>query len=342
MKVPLLLAVPLGVVTLSVPVAPLATAAVMVVALVTVKVAAAVPPKATAVAPVKLAPLMVTTVPAPPLLGVNEVIVGAGTKKKIKVLVAWPPGVVTVIGPVAPLPTVAVMVVSLTTVKAAAGVPPMVTALAVEKPLPEMLTTVPGPPLPGRKEVMAGAEREELKVKAPVLVAVPPGVATVSGPVAPLPTVAVSEVALTTVKDAAAVPPKATAVAPVKLVPVIVTTVPALPLFGVNDVMVGMVGAEVKVKTLLLAAVPPGVVTVSVPVAPLPTVAVIEVALATVKDAANVPSKVTAVAPVKLVPVRVTTVPAPPLLGVNEVMVGVVSVGAGPPMAYRLLSSDPT
>ena len=69
------------------------------VALATVKEAAAVPPKATAVAPVKLVPVMVTTVPAPPLLGVNEVMVGAGMKVKVPLLVAVPPGVVTVIVP---------------------------------------------------------------------------------------------------------------------------------------------------------------------------------------------------------------------------------------------------
>ena len=82
-----------------------------------------------------------------------------------------------------------------------------------------------------------------------------------------------------------------------------------------------MVGSW-KVKIPLLVAVPPGVVTVSVPVAPLPTVAVMQVSLLTVKEAAAMPPKATAVTPVKFVPVIVTTVPVPPLLGVNEVMVG--------------------
>ena len=73
-----------------------------------------------------------------------------------------------------------------------------------------------------------------------VLVAVPPGVVTVIEPVTlPLPTVAVSEVELVTEKESAAVPPKATAVAPVKLAPVIATTNPGGPLLGVNDAMVG-------------------------------------------------------------------------------------------------------
>ena len=77
---------------------------------------AAVPPMVTAVALVKLVPVIVTTAPAPPLLGVNEVMVGAGMKVKFVALVAVPPGVVTVIGPVAPLPTVTVMLVALLTV----------------------------------------------------------------------------------------------------------------------------------------------------------------------------------------------------------------------------------
>lgn len=46
-------------------------------------------------------------------------------------------------------------------------------------------------------------------------------------------------VAFTTVTEVPAVPPKLTAVAPVKLVPVMVTIVPVAPLVGVKDVMVG-------------------------------------------------------------------------------------------------------
>ena len=40
---------------------------------------AAVPPKVTAVAPVRLVPVMVTEVPLPPEVGVNELIVGTAT-----------------------------------------------------------------------------------------------------------------------------------------------------------------------------------------------------------------------------------------------------------------------
>ena len=308
-KMPVLLPEPPGVVTVMAPVAPLPTVALIDVALTTVKEAAAVPPKATALAPVKLVPLMVTTDPLPPLLGVNEVIAGTVMKVKVPLLVAVPPGEVTVMAPVAPLPTVAVIEVALTTVKEAAAVPPKATAVAPVKLVPPMLTTVPAPPLLGVNEAMFGPA---IKVKVPLLVAMPPGVVTVIGPVAPPATVALIEVAFTTVKEAAAVPPTATALAPVKLLPVMVNTVCGPPLAGVNEVMVG---PGMKVKVPLLVAVPPGVVTVIFPVAPLPTVAAIEESLTTVKEAAAVPPMATAVVPVKYSPVMVTTLPGPPLSG---------------------------
>ena len=72
----------------------------------------------------------------------------------------------------------------------------------------------------------------------------------------------------------------------------------------------------------VLIAVPAGVVTTTLPEAPLPTVAVMLVELLTRNDCALTPPKLTAVAPVKLVPVIVTGVPVPALTGVKEMMVG--------------------
>ena len=71
--------------------------------------AAAVPLNVTAVAPVKFVPLIVTLVPTGPLVGAKLVIVGAlAPTVKLLALVAVPPGVVTVSGPVvAPAGTVA-------------------------------------------------------------------------------------------------------------------------------------------------------------------------------------------------------------------------------------------
>jgi hypothetical protein len=71
-----LVAVPAGVVTLSVPVvAPAGTVAWIAVAEVTVKLALT-PLNATAVAPVKFVPLIVTLLPTGPLVGVKPEIVG--------------------------------------------------------------------------------------------------------------------------------------------------------------------------------------------------------------------------------------------------------------------------
>src|SRR5436305_892668 len=76
-------------------------------------------------------------------------------------------------------------------------------------------------------------------VKLLALVALPTGVVTLIGPeVAPVGTGAVSWVSALTVK-LAAVPLKLTAVVPLKLLPLIVTTVPTGPLVGVKEVMVG-------------------------------------------------------------------------------------------------------
>jgi hypothetical protein len=119
----------------------------------------------------------------------------------------------------------------------------------------------------------------------------------------------------------AAVPPKLTAVAPVKCVPNMVT-VPPLPAdVGAKDVTVGAFG-ESYINPANIA-VPPGVVTDTTPVDPAATVAVISLAETTVYADAAVPPKDTADAFVKFVPVMVTMVPVAAFVGVKAVMVGV-------------------
>ncbi len=90
--------VPPTVVTLTVtaPV-PAGDVAVICVAELTVKLAALVLPNCTAVAPVKLVPVMTTLVPpvAGPDVGARPVTVGAGTKVKVPADVPVPFGVVT-------------------------------------------------------------------------------------------------------------------------------------------------------------------------------------------------------------------------------------------------------
>src|SRR4051812_20196932 len=102
-----LVAVPAAVVTATSPdVAPVGAVAWMVVGDDTVKAVAVTPLNFTDVVPVKFAPLIVTTVPTGPAAGAKLVIRGATTK--LAALVAVPPGVVTLSGPlVAPAGTVA-------------------------------------------------------------------------------------------------------------------------------------------------------------------------------------------------------------------------------------------
>ena len=152
----------------------------------------------------------------------------------------------------------------------------------------------------------------------------PPEFVTVTSTV-PLPAgeVAMIDVALLTVNEVAAVPPNRTAVAPVKLLPVMVTGVPpaAGPLFGEIDVTVGA-ARKVNWSAELAALVPPKFVTVTSTV-PLPAgeVAAIDVALLTVNEVAAEPPNCTAVARMKLLPVMITGVPpvAGPLFGEIEV-----------------------
>ncbi len=316
------MAIPPGVVTATFPEEPDATTAVMLVVDTTVNDAAAVPPKLTAVAPVKLVPVIVTVIPLMPLVGVKEVIVGARIKIKPG-LVVVPTGVVTETFPEDPDATTAVMLVVDTTVNDAAAVPPKLTAVAPVKLVPVIVTIMPLVPLVGEKEVIVGGE---IKIK-PGLVPIPPGVVTATFPEDPNATTAMMLVAETTVNDAAAVPPKLTAVAPVKLVPVIVTVIPLTPLVGVKEVIVG---AGIKIKPGLVA-VPPGVVTETLPEDPDATTAVMLVADTTINETAAIPPKLTAVAPVKFVPVTVTVMPLPALVGVNEVIVGAgIKIKPGP------------
>jgi hypothetical protein len=71
---------PFGVVTLTLPLAPVPTTAVMVVLLKTLKLVAATPPKLTAVAPVKLVPVKVTVNPLAAVAGLKELRTGACAK----------------------------------------------------------------------------------------------------------------------------------------------------------------------------------------------------------------------------------------------------------------------
>ena len=133
-----------------------------------------------------------------------------------------------------------------------------------------------------------------------------------------------------TVKLDELVPPKETALAPVKLLPVIVTVVPPPvgPEPGLTAVTLGK-ATNVNRSADEVLDVPPAVVTLIsiVPAASAGLAAVIRVAEFTVKLDALVPPKETAVAPVKLLPVIVTVVPPPvgPDPGLTAVTLGGVT-----------------
>src|SRR5207247_8159883 len=126
----------------------------------------------TAEAPVKFVPLICTVVPTGPLVGEKLLIVGGlAVTVKLPVLVAVPPEVVTLIGPlVAPLGTVAEIVVAEVTVKFVALVPLKRTAEAPVKFVPLICTVVPTGPLVGEKLLIVGGLA--VTVKLPVLVGV--------------------------------------------------------------------------------------------------------------------------------------------------------------------------
>ena len=104
---------------------------------------------------------------------------------------------------------------------------------------------------------------DPVTVKALALSAKPAGVVTLILPVVAPPGTLVLIWVLETTLRAAATLLKVTWVAPVKLLPVMVTAVPPGPLVGVNELIVG--GNPVTVKALALSTEPTGVVTLILP-----------------------------------------------------------------------------
>ena len=151
---PALWAVPFGVRTVILSVVALAgTVAVMRVAEFTVKVEAAAP-KLTLVAPVRLAPEIVTEVPTLPAVGVKLLIAGALVTVKAPELVAEPVGVVTEIGPVrAPAGTVATSCVLALTTNPAALTPPNLSAARVIAPVPRPTGSARAERMPSRRRL---------------------------------------------------------------------------------------------------------------------------------------------------------------------------------------------
>jgi hypothetical protein len=318
-----LLASPPTVTTTSPVVAPLGTAAVMLVGLQFAGVAV-VPLKVTVLLPCvfpKFVPVIVTDVPTGPDVTDRLVMLGGTVTRKATPLLTSPPTATTTFPVVAPLGTASVMLVALQFVGVAV-VPLKVTVLLPcvgPKFVPAIVTDVPTGPDVTDRLVMLG----DVTVKLEPLLASPPTVTTTLPVAAPLGTATVMLVALQFV-GVADVPLKVTVLLPCvapKFVPVIVTDVPTGP--DVTDRLV-MLGGTVTVKLGPLLACPPTVTTTFPVVAPLGTAAVMLVALQFMGVAA-VPLRVTVLLPCvapKFVPVIVTTVPTGPEVGDRPVTAG--------------------
>jgi hypothetical protein len=193
----------------------------------------------TLLTPFKLLPLIVTTVPTAPDNGEKFVIVGRETIVKASSLIAVPFAVLTLMKPVAAVDgTVALISVSeLTVNKAVAAL--NFTNVAAVKFVPMIVTLVPTAPVVGENEPITGRAVGLLTMKLVTLVAVPAVVVMVIVPVLALfGTVVIIWVSVL-LNIGAGVPLKATAIAPFKPVPVIVTLVSIWPLVGEKLVIVG-------------------------------------------------------------------------------------------------------
>jgi hypothetical protein len=125
-----------------------------------------------------------------------------------------------------------------------------------------------------------------------------------------------------------------------------VIAMPSAAAVGAKEVMVG---AGMKVNPAN-DAVPPGVVRLTAPVEPVPTIAIMEVDERTVNDDTGVPPSITSNVLLKLVPVILINAPAAAVVGAKEIIVGAgIKVNpaneAGPPGVVKLtapLEPEPT
>jgi len=236
---PLLVAWPPTVTTTFPVAAPTGTGTAMLVSLQLVG-AVAVPLKVTELIPCvapKLVPVMVTNIPTGPDVGFRLVIFGV--TRKVPPLLARPLTVTTTLPVVAPAGTGAMIVVLLQLVGVALS--PLKVKVLVPcvfpKPVPVIVTEVPGSPVLGLKVAMVGAT-----VKLTPLLAIPPTVTTTFPVVAPGGTRATMLVALQLVRKGANAPLKVTVLVPwlaPKFAPVIVTDAVTGPEVGLRLVMLG-------------------------------------------------------------------------------------------------------
>jgi hypothetical protein len=265
----------------------------------------------------KFWPLMVTAVPAAPLAGESDVMLGPGVTVKVTPLLVVPPATI-VTGPVvAPAGTGTRMLESLQLVGVAV-VPLNFTRLVpcgMPKPEPAIVTAVLTVPEVGvSKEMLGGGITGKLtEFEAPPCV-------TITGPVVAVAGTATTICVLLQLVGLPAMPLKVTVPATdPKFVPLMATEAPARAALGE---MLLILGAGI-VNDVLLLAIPMLVVTTKPPlVASAGTLALMLVLLHEVTGA-EVPLKVTVPVVVpKLLPLIATAVPAAPERGATELTTG--------------------
>jgi hypothetical protein len=190
----------------------------------------------------KFAPVIVTEVPAAPVVGDRLVMLGAGTTVNVEPLLSTPLAWTTTFPVVAPVGTVALIVVAFQLVIVFAVVPLNFTVpepLVDPKFVPVIVTDAPTAPDVGDRLVMPGAGAT---VNVLPLLATPLTVTTTLPVVAPVGTVATIDVAPQLVIVVAVVPLNVAVLVPCvdpKFVPVIVTDAPTAPDVGDRLVMLG-------------------------------------------------------------------------------------------------------
>ena len=100
--------------------------------------------------------MIVTVVPTGPDIGAKDVMIGAAYHVK-PARVEFPPVLVTVTSPVAPVPTSAFILFAELIVKFRAATPPMVTLVTPVNDVPLMFRIVPYVPCVGVKRVIFGS-----------------------------------------------------------------------------------------------------------------------------------------------------------------------------------------
>jgi hypothetical protein len=330
-----LLAMPPAAVTTTLPVvAPAGTVAVMLLALQLLMVAV-VPLNFTLPLPCdepKFEPAMTMAEPTAPLFGVRLLMLGAAVTVNVTPLLATPPAAVTTTLPVvAPVGTVAVMLVALQ-LEIVAVVPLNFTLpLPWDEPKFEPAMTIADPTAPvfGATLLMLGAA---VTVNVTPLLATPPAAVTATLPVvAPVGTVAVMLVAFQ-LEIVAVVPLNFTLPLPwdePKFEPAMTIADPTPPVFGVRLLMLG---AAVTVNVTPLLPLPLTFTTTFPVTAPAGTVAVmlVELKLVIVAVLLLLNSTVTFAWFVpKLEPAITIDEPTAPLFGVKLLIVGAAAAKSG-------------